>query len=261
MFVLNDAEKNRVNLTVLLQHPIAKSEGKLSNLKSFLNLSLPDILEKDIKNLKQHYDNFDTAKEKWTLLDDDNADTAEIERCFNTLKSYIKHNNTPLRSKWLKFSAQLMLKNSESREELENIEAQKELIEPWLQLLLLSTSILDLILGVTFFIAPELTPVMAGIYLLISAISLICQIAMLNQLFTTMFSYKPLRNEQAILSESIHIINDAFNFSEQEKEKALKALTMEKKAAAQAPTPFSFFNTDTWFTHPEERPLSLSHAL
>ncbi|MCH9755721.1 MAG: hypothetical protein K0U37_00820 [Gammaproteobacteria bacterium] len=245
-YAFTNTEKNRFKLIQLLQSPITKSEGNVSNLRSQLKLSLSKTLEEDIATLKQLYDQFNQAQDTWSSTKD--ADETEVERCFHTLQAHIEQQNTKHRLAWLKLSAELMFKNNQVQQKLEEIETKKEWIEPWLQLFILATSILDLMLGIMLFIAPHLTPLMAEIYLIISLISLICQVAMLGELITTNFSYRPLKNDQKILSESIHIINDAFNFSEQEKERELTLLSTRKKKT----TPFSLFNTNTWFTQPEE---------
>ncbi len=250
--MLTGIERNHEKLTELLQTPITNTEGRLSNFKKYIHL--PKTLEDDLTILQKHYDAF-YALEIMASHSTEDTENPELTAALNTLKAHINKQNTILKPQWLTFHAQLTAKNTERLKEIETIERKKERMESWLQLILLTSSILDLTLAITLFVAPHLSPIMAGTYLLISAVSLICQVTMLNQLITTLFSYEPLKTEQKVLSESLGILNTAFHFSEQEKRRALNQI---KDTPQNASMPLSFFNMSTCFTDTKENIPSYS---
>ncbi|MDF1677618.1 MAG: hypothetical protein P1U32_02855 [Legionellaceae bacterium] len=241
--MLTDTEIKRENLAQLMQYPTTKTEGKSDNLKRYIDL--PKALTEDLSTLQTHFANYRTAENALRNASDTQKEAAEakLKKMHDTLSQYINNQHQALRSEWATFHAKLTLKNKHTQEKLEAIEEKKETLEPWLQLLLLSTSILDLTLAITLFFAPHLSPITAGIYLTIRAISLICQVVMLNQLVTAMFSNKPLNQKHKVLSASINTLSDALHFSEEEKSTASQQLDTEKAPIKKEAGYFPFFSS------------------
>ncbi len=252
--MLTDTEQKCEKLVQWLQSPVTKSEGKCDNLKRYTNL--PKALEEDLSALQTHFANYHTLEH--ALRDASEAEKEEAETKLNdahkAIAQYINGQHQTLRSEWATFHARLTLKNKHTQKKLEALDAKKEAIEPWLQLLMVCTSIIDLSLALTLTFAPQLSPLTAVIYLTISAVSLICQIAMLNQLITTMFSYKPLNQKHKVLSESINTLNDALYFSEEEKTTASQQLEKENIPVKKDAHNLTFFDKKNGPNHMEKAP-------